>query len=54
MPRTIAEEELLFTPSEVATMFRVDTRTVAKWAKKGKLTSVRTPGNRRRYRAVDG
>ena len=39
----------LLTPSEVATMFRVDPKTVTRWAKKGKLSSRRTPGGHRRY-----
>jgi excisionase family DNA binding protein len=39
----------LLTPAEVATMFRVDPKTVTRWAKAGKLTSVRTLGGHRRY-----
>ncbi|WP_030777210.1 BldC family transcriptional regulator [Streptomyces sp. NRRL S-920] len=42
--------EKLLTPSEVAEIFRVDTKTVARWADAGKLTSVRTLGGHRRYR----
>lgn len=30
-------------------MFRVDPKTVTRWAKDGKLTSVRTLGGHRRY-----
>ncbi len=30
-------------------MFRVDSQTVTRWAKAGKLTSVRTLGGHRRY-----
>jgi excisionase family DNA binding protein len=44
------EAEPLLTPAEVATMFRVDPKTVTRWAKAGKLTSIRTPGGHRRYR----
>jgi excisionase family DNA binding protein len=44
------EEELL-TPSEVAKLFRVDPKTVTRWAKAGKLSSIRTLGGHRRYRA---
>ncbi len=47
--RTPATEPLL-TPAEVATMFRVDPKTVTRWAKAGKLTSIRTLGGHRRYR----
>lgn len=43
------EAESLLTPTEVATLFRVDPRTVTRWAKAGKLTTVRTVGGVRRY-----
>jgi excisionase family DNA binding protein len=48
-----AESEPLLTPAEVATMFRVDPKTVTRWAKAGKLTSVRTLGGHRRYRETE-
>ncbi|MBA2577711.1 MAG: BldC family transcriptional regulator [Euzebyaceae bacterium] len=47
---TEKDEELL-TPSEVAKLFRVDPKTVTRWAKSGKLSSIRTLGGHRRYRA---
>lgn len=47
-----AENELL-TPAEVAAMFRVDPKTVTRWAKAGKLSSIRTLGGHRRYRASE-
>jgi DNA binding domain, excisionase family len=40
----------LLTPAEVAALFRVDPKTVTRWAKAGKLTSLRTLGGHRRYR----
>ena len=43
-------QENLLTPSEVATLFRVDPKTVTRWAKAGKLTSIRTLGGHRRYK----
>jgi excisionase family DNA binding protein len=46
MPAT----ESLLTPGEVAGMFRVDPKTVTRWARDGKLTSIRTLGGHRRYR----
>ena len=46
MPAT----ETLLTPGEVAGMFRVDPKTVTRWARAGKLTSIRTLGGHRRYR----
>ncbi len=44
------DSEKLLTPSEVAAMFRVDPKTVTRWAKAGKLSSIRTLGGHRRYR----
>jgi excisionase family DNA binding protein len=44
------EGEKLLTPAEVAAMFRVDPKTVTRWAKAGKLSSIRTLGGHRRYR----
>jgi excisionase family DNA binding protein len=41
----------LLTPAEVAALFRVDAKTVTRWANIGKLSSVRTLGGHRRYRA---
>ena len=43
------EFERLMTPSEVAFLFRVDAKTVTRWATSGKLTSIRTLGGHRRY-----
>ena len=45
-----SEQEVLLTPSEVASLFRVDPKTVTRWAKAGKLTSIRTLGGHRRYK----
>jgi excisionase family DNA binding protein len=44
------DQEVLLTPAEVASLFRVDPKTVTRWAKAGKLTAVRTLGGHRRYR----
>ena len=41
----------LLTPSEVAALFRVDPKTVSRWAATGKLSAVRTLGGHRRFRA---
>ena len=46
----LSDAEVLLTPSEVAALFRVDPKTVTRWAKAGKLTSIRTLGGHRRYR----
>ncbi|MCO6011463.1 BldC family transcriptional regulator [Actinoallomurus purpureus] len=46
------QPETLLTPGEVAAAFRVDVKTVGRWAKAGKLPSIWTPGGRRRYPAA--
>jgi excisionase family DNA binding protein len=45
-----SDQEILLTPAEVAAIFRVDPKTVTRWAKAGKLTSIRTLGGHRRYK----
>ncbi len=45
-----SDQEVLLTPAEVASLFRVDPKTVTRWAKLGKLTSIRTLGGHRRYK----
>ncbi|MBA3420255.1 MAG: BldC family transcriptional regulator [Geodermatophilaceae bacterium] len=45
--------ESLLTPAEVASLFRVDPKTVTRWAKSGKLSSIRTLGGHRRYREAE-
>ena len=45
-----SDHEVLLTPAEVASLFRVDPKTVTRWAKSGKLTSIRTLGGHRRYK----
>ena len=42
--------ERLLTPGEVASLFRVDPKTVTRWAASGRITSIRTPGGHRRFR----
>ena len=44
------DAENLLTPAEVAALFRVDPKTVTRWAKAGKLNSIRTLGGHRRSR----
>ncbi|MHA6805968.1 BldC family transcriptional regulator [Salinifilum ghardaiensis] len=43
-------QEQLLTPGEVAAMFRVDPKTVTRWATAGRIGSIRTPGGHRRFR----
>lgn len=49
----VPEPETLLTPAEVAALFRVDPKTVTRWAKAGKLSAIRTLGGHRRYRAAE-
>ena len=49
VPQNSDGEELL-TPSEVAAMFRVNPKTVTRWARSGKISAIRTLGGHRRFR----
>ena len=49
MTAKIEAPELL-TPEEVAALFRVDPKTVTRWANDGRLPFIRTLGGHRRYR----
>jgi excisionase family DNA binding protein len=53
VPARPTEPEALLTPSEVAAMFRVDPKTVTRWASAGKLTALRTLGGHRRYHEAE-
>lgn len=46
-------EGRLLTPGEVAVLFRVDPKTVTRWAAAGRLGSIRTPGGHRRFRETE-
>ena len=48
----MAENELL-TPAEVAVMFRVNPKTVTRWARAGRISAIRTLGGHRRFRASE-
>lgn len=52
MPHEQPSDQLL-SPSEVAAMFRVNPKTVTRWAQAGKLPCFRTLGGQRRYRLSD-
>ena len=47
------DPDALLTPSEVAEMFRVNPKTVTRWARAGKISAIRTLGGHRRFRAVE-
>jgi excisionase family DNA binding protein len=49
MTSRVVDAEALLTPAEVAQLFRVDPKTVTRWAQAGKLTCMRTLGGHRRY-----
>ena len=50
MTSRAVDTDALLTPSEVAALFRVDPKTVTRWARAGKLMPLRTLGGHRRYR----
>lgn len=45
------QADVLLTPSEVAALFRVDPKTVTRWAKAGRIECIRTLGGHRRFPA---
>jgi excisionase family DNA binding protein len=47
---SVETRERLLTPGEVANLFRVDPKTVTRWAAAGRIGSIRTPGGHRRFR----
>ena len=47
------ENDALLTPSEVAAMFRVNPKTVTRWARAGKISAIRTLGGHRRFKASE-
>jgi len=47
------QPDALLTPGEVATLFRLNPKTVTRWARAGKLTAIRTLGGHRRFRASE-
>lgn len=49
----VMEKEELLTPSEVAKMFRVNPKTVTRWARSGRISAIRTLGGHRRFRASE-
>lgn len=47
------QNDSLLTPAEVAKMFAVDAKTVARWANQGRLTAIRTLGGHRRFKETE-
>jgi excisionase family DNA binding protein len=46
----LGPQEQLLTPAEVAAMFRVNPKTVTRWARAGKINAIRTLGGHRRFK----
>lgn len=49
----IPEASELLTPAEVAVLFRVNPKTVTRWARCGKLTAIKTLGGHRRFQRAE-
>ncbi len=49
----MADIERMLRPREVALLFKVDPKTVTRWAKSGRLSPVVLPSGHRRYRMSD-
>jgi excisionase family DNA binding protein len=47
------ETSELLTPSEVAALFRVNPKTVTRWARAGRISSIKTLGGHRRFKASE-
>jgi excisionase family DNA binding protein len=47
------DPEELLTPSEVAAMFRVNPKTVTRWARAGRISYIKTLGGHRRFKASE-
>ncbi len=53
LPRGAGQTERLLTAGEVAALFRVDPKTVTRWACAGRISSIRVPGGHRRFRETE-
>jgi excisionase family DNA binding protein len=49
----VAKNDHLLTPAEVAALFRVDPKTVTRWARAGKISAIKTLGGHRRFRTSE-
>ncbi|MXQ68345.1 helix-turn-helix domain-containing protein [Actinomadura rayongensis] len=52
-PENPQQQPTLYTPAEVANFFRVDPKTVTRWARTGTLNPVTLPSGHRRYHASE-
>lgn len=53
LPELERDYGTFMTPGEVAKLLRVDAKTVGRWAKAGRIGSIRTPGGWRRYSTAE-
>lgn len=51
--RQLLDPDTPYTAGEVAKLFNVHQKTVARWADAGKLPYFKTPGGHRRFRVTD-
>jgi excisionase family DNA binding protein len=49
----VSETKELMTPSEVGKALRVDAKTVTRWAERGLVRAIKTPGGHNRFFADD-
>ncbi|WP_029288347.1 BldC family transcriptional regulator [Cellulomonas sp. HZM] len=47
------DRDVLLTPAQVADLFGVDPKTVTRWARAGRLSTIRTLGGHRRYHLAE-
>jgi len=52
-PAPVTRDPGLVLPGEVARLFGVDPKTVARWAASGRIPYITTPGGHRRFRETD-
>ena len=48
-----SQHDDLLTPNEVAAIFRVNPKTVTRWAQSGKISAIRTLGGHRRFSSAE-
>lgn len=53
MTKPVEPSDPLLTPAEVAAIFKVSPKTVTRWARSGKLATLRTLGGHRRFRSSE-
>jgi excisionase family DNA binding protein len=49
----VLNDDPLLTTGEVAALFRVDPKTVARWVLAGRLSAIKTPGGKLRFRSSE-